>query len=306
MVIIFFLLDSFLIQLLQKQTNKQKQPIRSSSKEAMVPPYRRQSPSSHFTEEAEEEAEEQVVAPTSLYPKQDLLQQDDIDDVNFLPHDAKHLGYGNGSGIPVVGHHRPSSPPKVPQRRNSGSSRRSEAMPGFADQGGYHNHHDNHQYQVYQEQPNRVGAFSVRNQVAPSAPSGGISVASQISGISYGSYRPPVATGGPTMIELSPGVTIPLREIEETLDAVANDHYVPVCCIGCSADIFCIADASYALCPDCHSFTPLEGGSVSTRDRHGLGLGFTVENLFRMQAEILESRGVSNGPVSTSSPPTPV
>lgn len=95
-----------------------------------------------------------------------------------------------------------------------------------------------------------------------------------------------------TMVEISPGVSEPLRKADETIVAVRNDFYVPVSCFGCTQDIFCIADAKYVICPTCRVVSPIEEGALDGQvlTQHGLGLGFTCESLFQIQSEILSER----------------
>lgn len=91
------------------------------------------------------------------------------------------------------------------------------------------------------------------------------------------------------LVEISPGVHEPLRKADETVTAVRHDFYVPVCCFGCSEEIFCIADAKYVICPTCRVVSPIEEGALDGQvlRQHGLGLGFNCESLFQIQSEIL-------------------
>jgi len=96
-----------------------------------------------------------------------------------------------------------------------------------------------------------------------------------------------------TMVDIA-GVRTPLRNTQETVQAVAKDYYSNISCYGCSMELCCIADVSYVLCPDCKIVSPMgdetlfEGKPVQ---RYGLGMGFTYESLFRMQVEIMQKRG---------------
>lgn len=94
------------------------------------------------------------------------------------------------------------------------------------------------------------------------------------------------------MVEIIPGLSVPLRGSAETRKAVQNDFFAPLLCQGCSAEYLCIADASYALCPYCQIMNPMmdnifEGRSLNKR--YGLGLGFTYEALFDLSSELLAS-----------------
>lgn len=91
------------------------------------------------------------------------------------------------------------------------------------------------------------------------------------------------------LVEISPGVSAPLRGTNETIRAVRVDFYTPITCFGCSLEMFCIADAKYAICPQCKVISPNEETMFEEKvlQLHGLGLGFTCEALFDMQAQIL-------------------
>jgi hypothetical protein len=92
------------------------------------------------------------------------------------------------------------------------------------------------------------------------------------------------------IVTICPGVSAPLRGSDEIRKAVANQFYITnVHCFGCASDICCIADVQYAICPHCRVISSLEdytfeGEMLSYR--WGLGIGFTQENLWDMQAEI--------------------
>ena len=47
------------------------------------------------------------------------------------------------------------------------------------------------------------------------------------------------ASGGPTMIEISPGVTARLRGADETFQAIEQDFYLPVLCMCCQLILLC-------------------------------------------------------------------
>ena len=87
-------------------------------------------------------------------------------------------------------------------------------------------------------------------------------------------------------IEISAGVFARLRGARETFQAVEQDFYRPVTCQVCQADVCCIMNASYLLCPKCRSVSPVEGGcaDIATGD---VGLGFTLDDLRCWQGEIL-------------------
>ena len=115
-----------------------------------------------------------------------------------------------------------------------------------------------------------------------------------------------VATGRSrsTTIEVAPGEFLPLRGATETWEAIQNDYYVPSTCKVCGSTAFCIADASFVLCPCCQSVGPIRGDCNRTNmppgthnKTHGggergggVGLGFTLGQLASWQDEISKAR----------------
>ena len=97
--------------------------------------------------------------------------------------------------------------------------------------------------------------------------------------------RPPPLKINPPLVNVAPGIKVPLRRVQETSETVAADFYVPVQWV-CGLDQLCIADVRYFICPDCKVVTPLEGDTFEGRPirRHGLGMGFDVDSLFSIQA----------------------
>lgn len=98
-----------------------------------------------------------------------------------------------------------------------------------------------------------------------------------------------------TMVEISPGISVPLRGAVETLDSVRIDFYAPCTCMVCDVSsidqasnrspMFCIQDAAYVLCPVCKSISPL-----ADHQGYGVGLGFTLDVLAEMQEQIYRER----------------
>mmetsp|Transcript_8526 Transcript_8526/g.18400 ORF Transcript_8526/g.18400 Transcript_8526/m.18400 type:complete len:588 (-) Transcript_8526:237-2000(-) len=115
----------------------------------------------------------------------------------------------------------------------------------------------NHQHQHQQQHPHR--------KQSPPASVGG------------GSFGQPVK-----YIEVSPGLQLRLRGADETRDCIARDFFSPCLCLHCNAELFCISDAAYIICPLCRELTPL---SLEDIDNHegGVGLGFNMQDLERMQ-----------------------
>ncbi|KAI2514324.1 hypothetical protein MHU86_217 [Fragilaria crotonensis] len=61
-----------------------------------------------------------------------------------------------------------------------------------------------------------------------------------------------------SLIELCPGVDLPLRGSLETQHAISRNFTVRVECINCTLQVNCIRDAQYILCPMCYCVSPLE------------------------------------------------
>eukprot|EP00977_Amphora_coffeiformis_P025316 scaffold19245_cov199-Amphora_coffeaeformis.AAC.11 len=93
----------------------------------------------------------------------------------------------------------------------------------------------------------------------------------------------------PLLIPIAPGVMAKLRGVEETVNCIANDYYLPANCFCCAQNMFCIMDACYVLCPTCKVVSPLVGGADSEFNG-GVGLGFTVDDLQKIQCDIYTSR----------------
>jgi hypothetical protein len=88
-------------------------------------------------------------------------------------------------------------------------------------------------------------------------------------------------------IEIMPGIYVPLRGADETWKCIESDFYSPVTCFGCTAELCCIQDASYVLCPVCRVVGPMDAGAGDSGSTMGVGLGFSFDDLFRWQSEIL-------------------
>lgn len=115
------------------------------------------------------------------------------------------------------------------------------------------------------------------------------SIASRASSAASSAQKKPQAM---PMIEISPGVHVRLRGAAETRDCIRRDEYTPATCFACELDIFCISNASFVLCPNCRVVNPLGDGSEQqdAMMKGGVGLGFTFDELQRVQLEILQER----------------
>jgi len=86
------------------------------------------------------------------------------------------------------------------------------------------------------------------------------------------------------MVEISPGVLLPLRGAEETRKAIQAGFYVQCECLACSAPkLHCVLDCDCFLCPDCRSVTPnplkCGDGGGDEYNNGGLGLGFRLNEV---------------------------
>jgi hypothetical protein len=94
----------------------------------------------------------------------------------------------------------------------------------------------------------------------------------------YGDQKP-AATGAPTkkdsqlapVIEIAPGHFAELRGSAETCRAMQRGFTRSCTCLCCNAQLGCIHNACYVLCPDCLVVNPVEG---SIDNSGGVGLGF--------------------------------
>jgi hypothetical protein len=88
-------------------------------------------------------------------------------------------------------------------------------------------------------------------------------------------------------IEIMPGLRVPLRGAEETWNCIEHDFFLPVTCFACTTELCCIQDASYVLCPVCRVVGPMDAGAGDFGSTMGVGLGFSFDDLFQWQSEIV-------------------
>ena len=111
-------------------------------------------------------------------------------------------------------------------------------------------------------------------------------------------YRSRNQQAGPCfdMIRIAPEFSAPLRGSMAAKAAVSHNWYTTIACFGCRAAFFCIADVSYTICPYCRIISPVDEkffqGEEMTH-RWGLGLGFTDDDLFRLQMEVAMERSAT-------------
>ena len=98
------------------------------------------------------------------------------------------------------------------------------------------------------------------------------------------------------MVDVVPGLSVPLRGSVAAKAAVAHHWYTTINCFGCATAIHCIADVSYTICPHCRIISPVDEKHFQgeeMRRRWGLGLGFTDDDLFQMQMEVALARSTA-------------
>lgn len=82
-----------------------------------------------------------------------------------------------------------------------------------------------------------------------------------------------VRSQSPLQLEISPGIFATVRGANETWAAVEDGNVKHSDCICCAIRLICIADAEYALCPECRVVFPLSSSSFA----HGIGLGMALD-----------------------------
>lgn len=99
------------------------------------------------------------------------------------------------------------------------------------------------------------------------------------------------------MVEISPNYWVRLRGEHETRACIERDFYIPnLQCWCCQAEMYCIRDADYVICPKCNAISPAaesisnENKSTKNCGDGGVAKGFTTEELLRWQYEIVMSR----------------
>jgi hypothetical protein len=78
------------------------------------------------------------------------------------------------------------------------------------------------------------------------------------------------------MINVGPGVSMPLRGSDETWKAIEDGRVTITSCIFCQIELNCLEDAQLVICPDCTMLSPVdqtEGQENSSFARYGVGVG---------------------------------
>lgn len=143
------------------------------------------------------------------------------------------------------------------------------------------------------ETPTRNAPSSTSTSSRPGSPR---STATNLSDAN--AQKSPATAQTMPMMEISPGVTAQLRGVAEIREYVRRDEITPCLCFACELAMFTIADASYVLCPACRVVNPnqeVQEHEIQgvTSGSGGVGLGFTFQDLQKIQLEILQE-GKSN------------
>lgn len=88
----------------------------------------------------------------------------------------------------------------------------------------------------------------------------------------------------PVYLEVAPGVKEVLCRFYEITRAIERDYYISASCWGGPSVVYCIADASFFLCPCCKSFSPLKQTLVGPKlqqSPYGVALAFTYDIILR-------------------------
>jgi hypothetical protein len=215
-----------------------------------------------------------------------------------LRSDASMHSRSSHHSLASAAYRRPPPPPPPTRQVRPGAYAVSHSRPGaYAISG------DDDQYHAKIRSFSRRDVCSGSRGVAEDPYEAKVRQFSDDPAVARAAVRPPAApvdrSSGEkddVMVEIFPGVTSRLRGTQETLQAVANDFYTPVSCFACNEDVFCVADVSYVICPGCKVVSPLDADDKvfdgQPIERHGLGLGFTVESLFQMQSDVFQKQAL--------------
>jgi hypothetical protein len=82
------------------------------------------------------------------------------------------------------------------------------------------------------------------------------------------------------MIDVAPGVTLPLRRSAETWKAIMDGRVIVTPCFCCTQDLTCIEDAELLACSDCWVFSPIEQPNQQHgRRSSGVCIGVRAEDI---------------------------
>ncbi|GKY98829.1 hypothetical protein MPSEU_000838900 [Mayamaea pseudoterrestris] len=87
-------------------------------------------------------------------------------------------------------------------------------------------------------------------------------------------------------IEISPGLSMPLRSSQETIVAVESGYLAQLACLACETFLATVPDCQLVICPACRFLSPVEDGDCfqngraviaqRSHGRRGIGLGLQI------------------------------
>lgn len=93
-------------------------------------------------------------------------------------------------------------------------------------------------------------------------------------------YQRPSLEG--IMIEVAPGVKLPLRGSDETWKAIEDGRVTITTCIACQIELHCLEDAQLVACPNCTMLSPVDQtNQEDSTARFGVGVGVKLEDVIR-------------------------
>jgi hypothetical protein len=82
------------------------------------------------------------------------------------------------------------------------------------------------------------------------------------------------------MIDVAPGVSLPLRQSKETWKAIIEGRVIVSQCCYCTQEWTCIEDAELLACSDCWVFSPIEQPNQQhDRQSSGVCIGVRAEDI---------------------------
>lgn len=105
----------------------------------------------------------------------------------------------------------------------------------------------------YRRNPNtRSSRGSVSSQLNNARVRSGLNLQNSHSNISLG-----IDENSDQLLEISPGVKMPLRKASETWNAIQSNKAFEVTCSGCHRQLLTVPDAQLVLCPECRIVSPM-------------------------------------------------
>ena len=94
----------------------------------------------------------------------------------------------------------------------------------------------------------------------------------------------------PSMVDVAPGVRLPLLSAEEQLEKLIAGQVVVTQCISCQQELTCAEDAEYLLCDDCWVCSPIESSDVRQQvgafSRRGVCIGYRTDDLLKLLSQL--------------------